>query len=133
MFTVNQSFGGTQQVAESAQYGDIRLLYVNNTLAHSALPDLNASLGWMPATPATVGGEGIWTYFSAVCYYTALNIYRALNGSVPIGAVATDWGGTPVQAWSRPEALSHCPNATPFLSSKRACTERMCAMNAQSR
>ena len=53
----------------------------------------------------TVGGPA-WQYFSAVCWYYGVQLYEELK--YPIGLVATTWGGTPVEAWSSPDALATC-------------------------
>ena len=58
-----------------------------------------ASLGGKP------WGEP-WNFFSAVCWLYGKNIHKALN--VPIGLLDTNWGGTPVEAWSSPDALAKC-------------------------
>jgi hypothetical protein len=55
--------------------------------------------------PETVGGAA-WQYFSAVCWYYGIQLYEELR--YPIGLVATTWGGTPVEAWSSPDALATC-------------------------
>ena len=51
-------------------------------------------------------GHGDWSYFSATCWFFGRNLYDNLK--YPIGLVATDWGGTPVEAWSSPDALKKC-------------------------
>lgn len=51
-------------------------------------------------------GGGDWTYFSATCWFYGRNIYDFVQ--YPIGLVDTDWGGTPVEAWSSPDALAKC-------------------------
>ena len=38
--------------------------------------------------------------------------------SYGIGLVDTDWGGTPVEAWSSPDALAKCKNTTIPASNK---------------
>ena len=49
---------------------------------------------------------GAWKYFSAVCWVFGRDMYEYLG--YPIGLVDTDWGGTPVEAWSSPDALAKC-------------------------
>ena len=49
---------------------------------------------------------GAWKYFSAVCWFYGKNIYDQYKK--PIGLIATDWGGTPVESWSSPDALRQC-------------------------
>jgi sialate O-acetylesterase len=55
--------------------------------------------------------DGDWGTMSATCYFTGRGLYKALGGEVPIGLVASDWGGTRVEAWSSPDALAKCPSA----------------------
>jgi hypothetical protein len=57
---------------------------------------------WQPVTPAVIGE------FSAVCYYTALNVAKMRTKRRPIGLIESDWGGTPVQAWTPPTGLQAC-------------------------
>ena len=54
---------------------------------------------------AAVNGTG---HFSAVCWLFARNMYDKFK--IPIGLVASYWGGTPIQAWSSPDALKMCPS-----------------------
>ena len=44
-----------------------------------------------------VGSNVGW--FSAASYLVGRGAYNALNGTVPIGLVASNWGGTDVEAW----------------------------------
>lgn len=53
----------------------------------------------------SIGGPD-WKYFSAVCWEYGRHIYDELQ--YPVGLIATTWGGTPVEAWSSPDALSKC-------------------------
>ena len=55
--------------------------------------------------------------FSAVCYLSARYVARRLASATEfssnrdwpaIGLIESDWGDTPVQAWSPPEALEAC-------------------------
>ena len=53
-----------------------------------------------------VGSNVGW--FSAASYLVGRDAHNALNGTVPIGVVASNWGGTDVEAWSSPEAFAKC-------------------------
>ena len=44
--------------------------------------------------------------FSAICWIYGMKIQEALG--YPIGLIASDWGGTPIEAWSSPDALKKC-------------------------
>jgi sialate O-acetylesterase len=46
-----------------------------------------------------------------VCWFTYRDLYTALAFSgdvVPQGLVSSNWGGTPIQHWSSPEAIAKC-------------------------
>ena len=55
-------------------------------------------------------GGGNWSYFSALCWLTAKNVFDELH--VPLGLVATNYGSTPVRDWMSADAKLHCPNET---------------------
>jgi sialate O-acetylesterase len=57
-----------------------------------------ASAGWL--------GAQAWNSFSAVCWLFGRDIHDALGGTVPIGLISSNWGGTPVQVSARCFALS---------------------------
>ncbi|KAI0221391.1 Sialate O-acetylesterase [Lamellibrachia satsuma] len=61
-----------------------------------------------PKKEAKEGGKRgrSWTYFSAVCWLYGKHLYETLG--YPIGLVESCWGGTPVEAWSSPDALKVC-------------------------
>ena len=50
-------------------------------------------------------------YFSAVCFLFGEYLLPSLD-SVPLGLVESSWGGTPIEAWSNPQAIKDC--ATPL-------------------
>ena len=65
-------------------------------MKHTALYQatmLRTVTGWLP-------------YSSAVCWLFAEYLYPHVNH--PIGLVESSWGGTPVEAWSPPEAFTAC-------------------------
>ena len=47
-----------------------------------------------------------WRYFSAVCWMYGRRLYEQYR--VPIGLIASYWGGTCIEAWSSPDALRKC-------------------------
>ena len=51
-------------------------------------------------------------------YFFGRDLYRELNGSVPIGLVASDWGGQAIQVFSSPDALndSTCGGTVPHFA-----------------
>ncbi|XP_059172853.1 sialate O-acetylesterase-like [Physella acuta] len=96
----------TEEMADAHNYPNIRLMTVNMDEAATPQYDLiKVEQSWIKADSSSIGHDA-WTYFSAVCWLYGKAIFKAKN--YPIGLVATDWGGTPVQAWSSPEALASC-------------------------
>uniref|UniRef100_A0A2C9LRX1 Sialate O-acetylesterase domain-containing protein n=1 Tax=Biomphalaria glabrata TaxID=6526 RepID=A0A2C9LRX1_BIOGL len=92
--------GAAQEIADAHNY-NIRVMTVGLTESSTPLYDLaKISEPWSRANNSTVG------HFSAVCWLFGKNIYRSRH--IPIGLVATSWGGTPIKAWSSPLALVHC-------------------------
>jgi len=43
-----------------------------------------------------------------VCWIFGREVFDALGGSVPVGLINNNWGGTPVEDWSTPESLKAC-------------------------
>ena len=46
--------------------------------------------------------------FSAVCWYFGKDVFNSLNGTVPVGLVSSNVGGTAVERWSGPDAVAKC-------------------------
>lgn len=90
------------EIAAMADYPHMRLS--QNTDRGSKVPLAESgNTGWM--TPAKMGGK-----FSATCWFTFRDVYKALESPRPIGLIETNVGGTPDQHWSSPEALNKCKN-----------------------
>lgn len=108
-FTVTNGFNATQEVAAANNYPNIRLFTVGQgTTSNTPLQNLSTiEQRWSVASNVSVGGAQ-WGYFSAVCWFFGRDIYDALGGRVPLGLISSNWGGTPIQHWSSPDALSKC-------------------------
>lgn len=112
-FTVAQLINATAEIALAANYPQIRIMTVGQgTASATPLPELaTIAQNWSVASPSTVGA-GNWSEFSAVCWLFGRDLQdslKQLTGAVvPIGLVSTNWGGTPVQYWSSPDALAKC-------------------------
>ncbi|CAI8011165.1 Sialate O-acetylesterase [Geodia barretti] len=114
-FTVPQAFNASEEEALADKYPNIRLFTAALMASDTPVEELLAvEQPWSVASAKTVGG-GNWTYFSASCWFYGRNIYDVVQ--YPIGLVDTDWGGTPVEAWSSPDALAKCGKYT---SSRKA-------------
>jgi sialate O-acetylesterase len=81
---------------------------LNASLAPLDNVGLGANYSWGVSSPETVGGPD-WSFFSATCFYFGRSLIRE-DSSVPIGLIDSDWGGTIIEAWSSPDALSKCPS-----------------------
>jgi sialate O-acetylesterase len=68
----------------------------------SAEPRDDAAGSWVVCDPATAGG------FSATGFYFGRELFKALN--VPIGLLNSSWGGTQIESWMSPQALSADPS-----------------------
>jgi sialate O-acetylesterase len=89
--TVFATVNGTLADAESGNFGGmLRIFQVALSPSYPDVTtpqqDLNASIVWSRAAPGYTGG------MSAICYYLALEMLQS-NPSVPVGAVASSWGG----------------------------------------
>ncbi|BFZ09711.1 hypothetical protein BsWGS_12749 [Bradybaena similaris] len=105
-FTTIQMLNGAAEIADAHNYPHIRIMTVAEVASATPLADLKEiQQNWTTPDNASVGGPA-WAYFSAVCWLYGKAIHKELG--YPIGLVATDWGGTPVEAWSSPEALAEC-------------------------
>ena len=129
-FSVSMAFNATNEITAAGDFPSIRvftgtlLLFffqpVITFLSHliCSLVNKNVSLTpidtfssaapyeWGVSSPTTIGGPQ-WQYFSATCYFFGREVYKR-DQTVPVGLVASDWGGTYVQAWSSPDALAQC-------------------------
>jgi sialate O-acetylesterase len=81
----------------AANHPRIRLFQVENTVATYPLDDA-AAKPWVASSPETIPG------FSAVAYFFGRDMQAKLG--VPIGLIATAWGGTPAEAWTSLRGLS---------------------------
>jgi len=108
-FTVASAFNATEEIAAAANYPNIRVFTVGQgTTSTVALPNLNTiEQNWAVASPQSIG-VGNWTAFSAVAWFFARDLYDGLGGTVPLGIISDNWGGTPIQYWMSPEALLTC-------------------------
>ena len=86
----------------AAQYPNIRLFKVKETLSYQPLDDLQTEKGWQPCTPQTVSS------FSAVAYFFGRELYRKYG--VPVGLISSNWGGTPAEAWTSAATLKTLPD-----------------------
>lgn len=85
-----------QEEIKAADYSKLRLFSV--PLVPSGTPAKNVAATWQVCTPQTVPG------FSAVCYYFGRELHKTLD--VPVGMIASSWGGTAIQPWIPPAGFA---------------------------
>jgi len=102
--------GQAQKVADAAKTDMVRLFAVPNkpspTPQKSFATTKTEGL-WLECTPENV------LDFSAVGYVFGRDI--AASQKVPVGLIASDWGGTPAEAWTSREGLSAQPTLKPLV------------------
>ena len=99
--------GALQTIREAASTPLIRMFTVARNNASE--PQEDCSGEWKTSTPAHVHD------FSATAYFFGKTLAEFLPG-VPIGLIATDWGGTPIEAWLSTKALESTPGINLSLS-----------------
>ena len=109
-FSVNAAFNASAEIAASANFPHLRLATVEKTVADTPQTDVasKANYTWARSSPSAFvpyGGK-TFTWPSAACYFFGRDLYKALGGKVPIGLVASDWGGQRVECFSSADALA---------------------------
>jgi len=61
----------------------------------------------VPSQATTCTGKG-FAPFSAVCWYFGKDVFESLNKTVPVGLIMSAVGGTAIERWSSPDAISKC-------------------------
>ena len=95
-----------EEIANSANFSDIRFTVIQNTIAYEENDDLDIVLDFPWSDPSY--SEGL-AEMSAICFLYARNIFSETG--IPQGMVASDWGGTPIESWTNAEVLN--PNHPP--------------------
>ena len=99
---VKTALNATEEIADAIHYPNIRLAQVALKVSDIEMEDVPsaAQYNWSRASPPTV------SEFSAVCYFFGRELSRSLNGTVPIGLVASTWGDQPIENFSSWDALT---------------------------
>ncbi|MEI7730111.1 MAG: sialate O-acetylesterase [Verrucomicrobiota bacterium] len=100
---IKQCLNAEAEIA-AANYPKIRLFLIPKTTSPTPNKDVDAL--WKVCTPETVV-EGGWGGFSAAAYYFGREIHKTQN--VPVGLIATSWGGTRIEPWTPPEGFGLVP------------------------
>ena len=99
------------QSAEAAQAADPLLRMVTIPRAMADQPREDVSVAWQTATPDRV------LDWSAVAYFFARELRQTLG--VPVGIIASSFGGTPAESWTPEDALGADPRLAPTLEKRR--------------
>lgn len=91
-----------QEIANADQYPRIRIINMKHVISPLPRTDIVATTeGWEVCSAKTIPG------FSAAGYFFAVNLQKSLN--VPVGLIATNWGGTLAESWTSEESLRQMP------------------------
>ena len=94
-FALSGATGATEEIPK-ADYEEIRFFTVPQKISLAPQTDTSPS-EWLVCTPETAKA------FSAVSYFFARDLYRALG--VPVGVILSARPGTAAEEWTDPEAL----------------------------
>jgi len=96
--TVNRckEFEKEQTLADLPQ---LRMFTVGRVVGKT--PQKECAGQWVVCASNTVGS------FSATAYFFGRDLHQSLR--VPVGLINSSWGGTPIEAWTRAEALAAVP------------------------
>jgi hypothetical protein len=103
----NMQFGLAMDMNASTECAKTVRFPLIRTIAYSSHEDWSKP-SVFGSNYSTCQSDGIFQPFSAVCWYFGKDIFERLGESVPIGLVASQVGGTPVEAWSGSDALAKC-------------------------
>ena len=92
---VRNAQDAVNQIRASAD-DQLRLMLVPRAVADNPLRDFPQSPTWRPAGPDSVAD------FSAACFYMARELRK--TAKVPIGAIASSWGGSRISPWMGAQA-----------------------------
>jgi sialate O-acetylesterase len=109
-FPMGTTFGSGPGIlngaTEIAAAGHPNIHFFRQQRSFSATPLPHANGSWQVCIPATVG------QCSAVAYYFAQDIEAREH--IPIGLICTYAGGTPIEAWTPPDALTRAAGYATF-------------------
>ena len=135
---LNYSWGGAEAMAMADRYPNIRLLNIPTAMSNFTLNEvtrLSYSPAWVLPSADTLqnprNGADLFSYFSAVCYWTGMHVYDSLNGTIPIGLVQSSYAGTVIAAWTANNTDTPCgPVITPPGTSNSAHNQPSVLWNA---
>ncbi|XP_060553645.1 sialate O-acetylesterase-like isoform X2 [Ruditapes philippinarum] len=114
-FSMREVFNSTYEIDNSIQYNNIRMMFSDFVRSNVPLDDVSLKHSWKYPVKGTIDS------FSALCFMFARDLQKHLK--YPIGVIESDWGGTPIEVWSGPDAIKDCPSNFSF-TPKYVPTER---------
>ncbi|XP_053396074.1 sialate O-acetylesterase-like [Mercenaria mercenaria] len=100
-FKMREVYDSAHEIDDSIQYRDIRMIFSDFVKSSVPLDDVSIRHPWVYPI------KGIIDEFSALCFMFARDLQKHLN--YPIGIIESNWGGTPIEVWSSPDAINACP------------------------
>ncbi|WOI54792.1 sialate O-acetylesterase [Parvularcula sp. LCG005] len=110
-------------VMNAAGNDSLRLFTVPRRISLSPAKGFEEEPGWMVATASSVAD------FSAVCYFFGQQMQTAAD--VPVGLIASSWGGTIIEAWISDESLGEMPSLADKVELQRLARENQDEAKAQ--
>ena len=109
-FAVPAMTNSSAETLDANNYPNIRVFSVGQgTSSKTPLNDLKTiQETWSVANATSVNNGNGFGIFSAVCWIFGREVFDGLGGSVPIGLISSNWGGTPVEHWADPAAFARC-------------------------
>ncbi|XP_071115304.1 sialate O-acetylesterase-like [Haliotis cracherodii] len=102
-FPISWLANPSKVIAEAANFPNIRLFKTRPVVSNSTFDNLHGvHQYWYKTSQASI------STFSAVCWLYAQYLFP--HRKYPLGMVESAWGGTSIEAWSSPDALSICPS-----------------------
>lgn len=97
-WSVGQSDNAKKEIADAANYPNIRHIKIEKTI--SSLPNKDLKNGvWNVCNSTTVAD------FTGIGYFYAKNLYDKLH--IPIGLINASWGGTNIETWISREGFEN--------------------------
>ncbi len=86
----------------------LRIRAINKVLSPMTTTALPTATSWLPTTPEAVRIAGGWGGFSGSAYFFARHLRQELK--VPVGVIASSWGGTAIEPWTPVEGFAMVPS-----------------------
>eukprot|EP00052_Salpingoeca_macrocollata_P027021 m.254483 g.254483 ORF g.254483 m.254483 type:complete len:522 (-) comp22681_c2_seq13:26-1591(-) len=116
--SVISTLNASEEIADATQWGQKGLRYVQVAPQQTDYNVTEPQLDFTPSIPWSVASSANVAGLSAMCYYFGRQVLSNRPG-VPVGLIATSWGGTAIEVWMSPEALQACGEGSEPVASMR--------------